>query len=245
MNASLQLLLYALVLTLAAVQSVFGVGLLVFGTPTLLLVGLPFQQVLAYLLPCSIVISALQISDGGLTFEPIRKKLVLYTAPSVLIGTLLILVVLRRGVNIRHVVGAMLVITAAGRLPGRLRETIQEFVRARLGWLLILLGLVHGISNLGGGVLTSIIGSVYEDKASIRRHIAFGYGLMASIQIAVLFITTSPKLEMTLWIALPLCAALSYLFVGTRMFRATGEAAYQWSLTALIGIFGILLFIPG
>jgi hypothetical protein len=162
-----------------------------------------------------------------------------------LIGTLLILVVLRRGVNIRHVVGAMLVITAAGRLPGRLRETIQAFVRARLGWLLILLGLVHGISNLGGGVLTSIIGSVYEDKASIRRHIAFGYGLMASIQIAVLFVTTSPKLEMTLWIALPLCAALSYLFVGTRMFRATGEAAYQWSLTALIGIFGILLFIPG
>ncbi len=246
MPAHVQLLLCILVPILAGVQSVFGVGLLVFGTPTLLLVGLPFQQVLAYLLPCSIVISALQIADGGPTFEPIRRKLLVFTAPAVLVGTLLILVVLRHAVNIRHIVGAMLVVTAAIRLPGRLRVTMQAFVRARLEPLLILLGLVHGVSNLGGGVLTMIVGSVYEDKASIRKHIAFGYGLMASIQLAVLLLTTSINLKamLTLWIALPLLAALSYLLVGARIFKATGEAAYQWSLTALIGIFGLLLFVP-
>lgn len=244
MPAHVQLLLCILVPILAAVQSVFGVGLLVFGTPTLLLVGLPFHQVLTYLLPCSIVISALQIVHGGLTFEPIRRKLLLFTAPAVLVGTLLILVVLRHTVNIRHVVGVMLVVTAVIRLPGRLRVTMQAFVRARLGPLLILLGLLHGVSNLGGGVLTMIVGSVYEDKASIRKHIAFGYGLMAIIQLAVLFLTTPINLDARLWIALPLLAALSYLLVGTRMFKATGEAAYQWSLTALIGIFGLLLFVP-
>ena len=122
MPAHEQLLLCLLVLTLAAVQSVFGVGLLVFGTPVLLLAGLPFQQVLACLLPCSIVISALQIADGGLTFEPIRRKLLLYTAPAVMAGTLLILVVLRHTVNIRHVVGAMLVVTAAIRLEGSQKQ---------------------------------------------------------------------------------------------------------------------------
>jgi uncharacterized protein len=64
---SLQLAMCGLVLVLAAIQSVYGVGLLVFGTPVLLLLGLPFPEVLAYLLPCSIAISTLQVADGGLS----------------------------------------------------------------------------------------------------------------------------------------------------------------------------------
>jgi hypothetical protein len=244
MNVPLQLALCGLVLTLAAVQSVFGVGLLVFGTPALLLVGLPFPQVLAYLLPCSIVISVLQIAEGGFTLEPVRKKLLLFTTPAVLIGTLLILVVFKSRVNIRHVVGAMLIVTAGIRLLGPLRQRLQVFVRARLGLLLTLLGLIHGVSNLGGGVLTLIIGSIYEDKVNVRKHIAFGYGLMAIIQLSGLFLVSPIHLKVALWLALPLLAALSYLLVGNRMFRATGEKAYQWSLTALIGTFGVLLFVP-
>src|SRR5689334_18088908 len=78
MSPALQLDLCALVLILAAIQSVFGVGLLVFGTPILLLIGFPFPVVLAYLLPCSLVISTLQIAQGGLTFEPIRRKLLAF-----------------------------------------------------------------------------------------------------------------------------------------------------------------------
>jgi hypothetical protein len=33
--------------------------------------------------------------------------------------------------------------------------------------------------------------------------------------------------------------------VGRWLFEMAGESVYQWSLTALIGVFGILLFIPG
>jgi hypothetical protein len=243
MPVSLQLILCGLVLALAAVQSVFGVGLLVFGTPALLLLGLPFPQVLAYLLPCSIVINALQVVDGGLTLEPIRIKLLLFTAPSVFIGTLLILVVFKRNVNIRQVVGAVLIVTAGIRLLSPLHQRMQAFARAKLGLLLALLGLLHGISNLGGGVLTLIVGCLYEDKASVRKHIAFGYGMMALIQVAVLALTTTVHLEVALWLTLPVLAVLSYAIVGKWVFRATGEKAYQWSLTALIGIFGLLLFV--
>lgn len=244
MSPGLQLGLCALVLTLAAVQSVFGVGLLVFGTPALLLLGFPFPEVLAYLLPCSLVISTLQVADGGLTLEPIRRKLLAFTAPAVLAGTFLILVVLRHKVDMRQMVGAMLVVTAALRLLGPARQRMQSFVRARLSSLLVLLGLLHGVSNLGGGVLTLIVSSVYDDKHSVRKHIAFGYGLMAMIQIAVLFVTTPVRLNTSLWLTLPALAALSYALVGMWMFRVTGEAVYQWSLTALIGLFGVLLLVP-
>src|ERR687885_1890760 len=78
--------LVAAVLAFSVVQSVFGVGLLVFGTPTLLLAGYSFEETLAYLLPCSMAISALQVRDGGLSFEPVRRDFVLFTAPAVLAG---------------------------------------------------------------------------------------------------------------------------------------------------------------
>src|SRR4029077_18049110 len=107
--------------------SVFGVGLLVFGTPTLLLLGFSFAEVLAYLLPCSIVISALQVADGGLKLEHIRRKLLAFTAPSLLLGTFLILVVLKRNIDMRQIVGAMLVVTAALRMLGPFRQRMQSF----------------------------------------------------------------------------------------------------------------------
>jgi uncharacterized protein len=244
MSAVSPLILCALVLSLAAVQSVFGIGLLVFGTPTLLLLGLPFSQVLAYLLPCSIVISTLQVVDGGRGLEPIRKKLLAFTAPAVMVGTFLILVVLKHKIDMRQIVGAMLVVTAVLRLLDRFRQQAHSFVRARLSPLLVLLGLIHGVSNLGGGVLTLIVSSMFDDKHSVRKHIAFGYGVMALIQMTVLFLTTPVHLDIPLWLTLPALAAFSYVVVGRWMFKVTGEVAYQWSLTALIGLFGALLFVP-
>src|SRR4051794_26324194 len=125
--------LLAAVLGFAVVQSVFGVGLLVFGTPTLLLLGFSFEDVLAYLLPCSIVISVLQVRDAGLSFEPVRRKFLLYTAPAVLLGTVLVLVVLNHKLKIGVIVGAMLIVTAAIRLLGPFRARLDEIVRRRLG----------------------------------------------------------------------------------------------------------------
>lgn len=48
----------------AIIQSLFGVGLLVFGTPTLLLLGYPFADTLAVLLPASLTVSLLQLWKG-------------------------------------------------------------------------------------------------------------------------------------------------------------------------------------
>jgi len=53
-------LILGVVAVLAVVQSVFGMGLLVFGTPTLLLIGLNFSEALGWLLPASIAISTIQ-----------------------------------------------------------------------------------------------------------------------------------------------------------------------------------------
>ena len=52
-----------IVLFASVVQSVFGVGVLLIGTPLLLSFGYPFFEVLSFLLPTSLIISIIQVSE--------------------------------------------------------------------------------------------------------------------------------------------------------------------------------------
>jgi len=236
-----ELAVCSVVLACAAVQSVFGVGLLVFGTPTLLMIGLPFAEALAYLLPCSIVVSVMQVaSTGGFRLNPFRRRVLALVIPTVLAGTLFILWV-GSNIDMKPIVGAMLVVTATLRLLSPLQARVEDFVQRHVSGFLGGLGIVHGLSNLGGGILTFIAGSVYEDKHDVRRNIAFAYGAMATIQLVALFVSTSVDVVPWLWVTLPLVAGSTYLVIGRRLFAWTRQSVYQWSLTGLIMSYGLLL----
>ena len=62
-----------ILLILIIIQSIFGIGLLLLGTPTFLLLGYDFVSTLNFLLPSSIVISYLQFTS--LKIPP--KKIIL------------------------------------------------------------------------------------------------------------------------------------------------------------------------
>jgi|BarGraNGADG00312_2_1021985.scaffolds.fasta_scaffold07930_3 hypothetical protein len=234
-------LLAGLVVLLAAVQSVFGVGLLVFGTPVLLLLGLPFSQVLSYLLPCSITVSALQVATtGGLTLDPMRRRFLVITVPAVVVATV---VTLTWGSpsQIRLVVGAMLIVSALLRVAsGGAHSRVDARMQRHQRPLFLLLGLVHGASNLGGGLLTALVGGSSQDKDVIRRQIAFCYGAMAAMQLLVL-LASGDLVVSAMSLLLPLLAAATYLLVGQRVFRQAGQFGYQRALTAMILGVGLLL----
>lgn len=232
--------LMLIVATLAAVQSVFGVGLLVFGTPILLLLGVEFPVILGCLLPCSIVVSLLQVqTSGGFGLEPIRKQFLMFTAPAVVIATV-VAVFFGSPNQIGLAVGVMLLVTALLRLVSPGGRVMSAFVARQRPALLVLLGVIHGLSNLGGGVLTAIVGSSFEDKDSVRRHIAFCYGVMASLQLIVVLLKGS-DIQLGLLVALPLLAAAVYLLVGQWIFLKVRRSAYQHALTSLLATFGVLL----
>jgi hypothetical protein len=231
------------VVVYATIQSVFGVGLLIFGTPTLLLLGVSFEHLLAYLLPCSIAISALQVArSGGVQLDPLRRHFLLYSAPLVLVGTGLILTV-GSGLDIRLVVAATLVLTGVIRLWAPAREVMSRLVRRYLPGCLVVLGAIHGVSNLGGGVLTVIVSSVHDSRREIRRQIAFCYGVMAAIQLGTLWATGAEGVNLWLCLLLPMLAGATYGLLGERVFLASGQLGYQRALSALIIAFGIALVI--
>lgn len=233
-------LMLAIVVVLAAVQSIFGVGLLLFGTPTLLTLGVGFSSVLEYLLPCSLAISVLQVmTSGGPTLEPIRRKFLVFTAPAVVGGTVLAVFFSSPG-RISLGVGTVLLLTAALRVSAFGQRWVTAYVRSHLRGLLVALGLVHGLSNLGGGVLAAVTGSLFDDKVSVRRHIAFCYGLMAALQLAVVMFD-GVEVDAVLVVGLPVVAATVYLVVGQWLFLRVTRAAYQHALTSLLVAFGVLM----
>src|SRR5919197_6273389 len=226
MSTDSAIALIGIIPILAFVQAIFGVGLLLFGTPTLLLLGYSFAEALVYLLPCSIVVSVLQVATtGGVRLDPLRRRFLAITAPAVGLATAAALAI-GSPRQLKLIVGIVLLGTALGRV-GQARRVLARVVHRHRDPLLLALGVIHGWSNLGGGLLTVIVGATYDDKESIRRQIAFAYGLMALGQLAVLVATKRPDANVALCVTLPVLAGSVYLLLGQRTFRIARERAYQ------------------
>ncbi|MEC8838728.1 MAG: hypothetical protein VYA09_01105, partial [Candidatus Neomarinimicrobiota bacterium] len=71
----------------AIIQSIFGTGVLLFGTPLLLIFGYSFHFALIILLPTSILISLLQLKDNFINVDiSYYKKLIIYCIPFIIIS---------------------------------------------------------------------------------------------------------------------------------------------------------------
>jgi uncharacterized membrane protein YfcA len=225
----------------ALAQSLFGVGILVFGTPMLLLMGLPFPTVLADLLPCSIAVNLFQVLQyRGCSRNDFRRELLLFCLPLVGVG-LFVVLKLGANINLRPYVGAMLLGTAALRLLSQSRPGMRRLLESASPPLLAVTGFVHGMTNLGGGLLTALVSSRFDNKEEVRANIAFGYLMMACSQAFILLATRAVRLAPA-QLYLPLLAAAVYMTVGNRLFRSATPRTYQHAVTALLLAFGCFLF---
>ena len=82
-------MLEIIIIILSIIQSTFGVGLLLIGTPLLLILNYDFFNVLSILLPCSILISILQISSYDAK-NNINKDVIISSIPLIIFGTFII-----------------------------------------------------------------------------------------------------------------------------------------------------------
>ena len=74
------------------IQSLFGVGVLLFGTPLLLLVGYEFVDAVVILLPISVSINIIQIAKDYRNVDfNLYKKILIYSIPFVIIFLLTLL----------------------------------------------------------------------------------------------------------------------------------------------------------
>ncbi len=235
---------YVIVITVIAafsiVQSIFGMGILVFGTPTLLLLGYDFTTTLSFLLPASWSIAFLQVFNFKSTRPRIPASLYVLCLPFVGIGLLLSesapLVS-----SLTNIIGATLILTAMIRYWEPAQFLFSAVVNKNMPIYHIIMGLLHGITNLGGALLAIHAREMHTNKTNIRYVIAYYYLAFNSIQILVLSILMG---YIEIMISNAFTAIVSsgiYVSVGNRIFNAVSSQFFANVLTIFILFYGCVI----
>jgi uncharacterized protein len=192
------------------------------------------------LLPASVTISVLQLLHGWHLTETYRRPVFLWMLPAVAIGLLTVLIVGQW--NLNGVVGGVLLLSSLTRLLPKASSALEKLVQRhdRLGY--VITGLTHGVTNLGGALLTIMVNSLCRDKATIRANIACAYLAMALVQLSILMV-----LQRYAWglhtIVLPMVAMAAYFLIGQRLFIRSHAALYYHLMTFCMAVYGVILIL--
>ena len=186
----------------AIVQSIFGTGVLLFGTPILLILGYNFQNALIILLPTSILINFFQLKSNLNKIDiQFYKKLFLFSIPLII---LFLYFTNANSIRINLFVGIFLVIIALKENILSINRLMKLLIKYEHLYLIVM-GIIHGITNLGGALLSAIVFSKDLSKESKRTTIAICYLTFAFFQILTIILTFNNndafnKMNLIYWI---------------------------------------------
>ena len=232
--------LFLIIIIFSVFQSCLGVGLLLFGTPTLIILGYSYVETLWIILPSSIVISLTQVLFDRDLIQA-KKSIFLLTVPALTIGLIIILL---SGdlVNVSKIVGIGLLIVASIRQSKVLNAYLSNNISSGTSIYLIFTGLIHGLSNMGGGPLSVLMSSLHNSKSVIRVNIAYVYLFFGISQIIILTIFQLKVFEVN-YLVFPIVAIMSYFFIGKPLSNYIDDNKYQSFITIMVFIYGFLALI--
>ncbi len=186
------LLLYLILIVLSIVQSIFGVGILLFGTPTLIYLDYSFINTLNILIPCSLLISFFQFNFNNKSIKKnkyFKKNFFFYCISSIFLS-LLILSKYSNNLNFEKLIGTTLILILFIKIFGYLTKNFNLFLNKYHKFVNFMIGLIHGITNMGGSFLTIYISELEKNDLFQRRYlIGYSYFFMASTQLFSLILS--------------------------------------------------------
>jgi len=227
------------VVATAVIQSIFGVGVLLFGTPLLLLLGHDFFSALQILLPISITINLLQlIKHHSLIDLSFVKNVLRYSIPVVVAFLLLVSI---GKINIGPFVGGFLIFIALKDVFPKAKQTLAWLVQYEKVYLVVM-GVVHGLTNLGGSLLTAIVHGKHYSKDQARATIAVCYGLLAVFQLATLwFLDRAEPVSYPDKVMLLQVAAVVFLMTEEFVYKELNNEKYVKIFAGFLMASGLLL----
>ena len=232
--------LVTIIAVFSIVQSIFGVGLLLFGTPTLLLLEYSYSETLWLLLPCSVTISLIQVVNDYKLIE--AKKKAIYLVIPTLVLSLALTVTYADGINITKIVGILLLLIGIIKFSSKLQALLGSMVKKQIQVYYIIIGVVHGVSNMGGGPLSILMSTIYSKKEIIRANVAFIYLILAIFQLVVLSIISNASLRIEVMWLIPI-SLVSYVFTSKFISSKVNDKKYASILNIMVLIYGILAVI--
>ncbi|MDC1155806.1 TSUP family transporter, partial [Candidatus Pelagibacter sp.] len=165
-------------------QSIIGVGVLVLGTPFLLILKFNIVEIFFILLPISIITSLLNLliinfSNKSLDKSTYKefKKFFIICIPSIFVG-LIILKLFNNYLNFKLLVALIIFFSIT-------LVILKDKIKFRINFfrisILSIVGIIHGLTN-SGGTLMSLALSVNNKKNYARLNTSFFYFVLATFQ---------------------------------------------------------------
>jgi uncharacterized protein len=241
-------IIHILLTCLVILQSMAGVGILVLGTPLMLLINYDMINILGTLLPISILTSLLNFlyfkfkkKKMNLKIDiNIKKYLFLACGPSIIIG-LIILKMFDQYINFNLFVSVIIICSVflIIKLKNEILYSNKKFKISSLAFV----GLIHGITNSGGALLSLFISALQKNKVNQSRYnTTFAYLFLALFQylsFTIIFKAQYGLIELKLlFLIIPLGVILGNLLV-----IFINEIIYKTMINtlALISAFFLLL----
>ena len=171
-----------LIFLLIAIQSVFGVGLLLFGTPSFLLFGYDFANTINILMPVSITISSLQFFKSKIKDAKFINEYNLFCLPFLLIF-LFIALKFKNFFDFKLLVALLLIFSSILILNKSKFSSFKRKFFELKKIILIGIGCVHGLTNMGGSFLAIYSTLISKNVKEVARYyICYGYLIMGIFQ---------------------------------------------------------------
>ena len=229
-----------IVILFSSIQSIIGIGLLLFGTPTLLLAGYSYPETLWILLPASCSLSLMQIFEGRALIES-RRDVYIFTLPALFISLILVMQ-FDFVFDIKKIVGIFLLAIVLIRFLNFSTSYTKTILKSYKKLSFIFIGLVHGFSNLGGGPLSVVMSGIFQDKKKINVNIAFTYFLLASSQLTILSIYQANIFSFTYLFFVPIALFMNIVLNKISRFNISNDV-FKVFLNVIIFLFGFLCLI--
>lgn len=185
-----ELINFFLVIILVMIQSIAGVGVLVLGTPTLLLLDISLIETMNYLLPISIITSLvnliiMRLKINSLSYD--KSRFILFfiiCIPFVFVG-LIILKLVNDLIKIDYLVAIIIILTLIFKKKISLISKNLSLKANKI--ILMIIGIIHGLTNSGGTLLSILLININTSKKRSRSEITLFYFFLALIQFVLFY----------------------------------------------------------
>ena len=229
----------SIIVFLIIIQSIFGVGLLLFGTPSFLLLGYDFPNTINILMPISILVSLLQFTKSKIKDRKFIREYNYYCLPFLVLFLFLALK-FRNLVDFKFFVALLLIFSSIVILNKRKFSSFREIFFKSKKIILVGIGTIHGFTNMGGSFL-SVYSTVISKniKEVSRYYISYGYLIMGLIQyLLVLFLVSETLSFSKLYYAL---IVVIIYFPTQKIFKNINDRKFSKYINLIALLYGLII----
>lgn len=239
-------IIYILSFFLVILQTIVGVGVLVLGTPILLLLQYNILEAMSLLLPISITTSLLNyvyLKTNKKKFKvnldkEIKKNFIIIFLPGVLLGLFLTSKLI---IHINFELLVSIVIFISLLIKWKFEKKLNNFSLVYKKLILIFISIIHGLTNSGGTLLTIFFSAFNKNKINQSRYsITFYYLILASIQYFIFLIIFKNKISIFFPYEILILIIFSIL-IGTFIAKYISQSFFKKVIEILAFISAVIL----